>query len=139
MLDDLNPREGKSEPGRDRPRSVPSRPFADREVPRGTRRTPQTVQAWLDGDLPEAAVRRGDTARDVDFWRRIESEVDKRRRMKTPAYVQERIMQALPQATPRVITPFWRRQFAVTPTMAVAVGAAMLALGVLLTSLILSR
>jgi hypothetical protein len=97
------------------------------------------VQAWLDGDLPEAAVRRGDTARDVDFWRRIESEVDKRRRMKTPAYVQDRIMQALPQATPRVITPFWRRQFAVTPTMAVAVGAAMLALGVLLASLILSR
>ncbi len=50
MLDDLNPREGRSEPGRDRPRAVPSRPFADREVPRGTRRTPQTVQAWLDGD-----------------------------------------------------------------------------------------
>ena len=65
----------------------------------------------------EAAVRRGDTARDVDFWRRIETEVDQRRRMKTPAYVQDRIMQALPQATPRVITPFWRRQFAVTPTM----------------------
>ena len=97
MLDDLNPREGRSEPGRDRPRAVPTRPFADREVPRGTRRTPQTVQAWLDGDLPEAAVRRGDTARDVDFWRRIETEVDQRRRMKTPAYVQERIMQALPQ------------------------------------------
>jgi hypothetical protein len=53
--------------------------------------------------------------------------------------VQERIMQALPQATPRVITPFWRRQFAVTPTMAAALGAAMLALGVLLASLILSR
>ena len=50
MLDDLNPREGRSEPGRDRPRSVPSRPFADREVPRGTRRTPQTVQAWLGVD-----------------------------------------------------------------------------------------
>jgi hypothetical protein len=38
-----------------------------------------------------------------------------------------------------VITPFWRRQFAVTPTMAVAVGAAILALGVLVTALLLAR
>ena len=45
------------------------------------------VHAWLDGELPEASVRKGDTGRDVEFWKQINVEVDRRRRMHTPAYV----------------------------------------------------
>ena len=73
------------------------------------------VHAWLDGELPEASVRKGDTARDVEFWKNINVEVERRRRMQTPTYLEARIMDALPQTAPQVITPWFRREFVITP------------------------
>ena len=142
MRDDLNPQsrndapEGAptSRPASSRPAA--NRPMSDREVPTG-RRTPAAVQAWLDGDLPEAAVRRGETAKDVEFWKHLNEETDARRRMRTPAYVYDNIMNALPQTTPRVITPWWRRPFALTPAAAAAVGAGILAVGAAVTALVM--
>jgi hypothetical protein len=134
--DNLDPRERGTEPARES-RETPAPRLSDQEVPIGKHRTPQSVQAWLDGELPEAAARRGNAARDVDFWRDINAETETRRKMRTPIHVQERIMAALPQTTPRVITPWWRRQFVVTPAMALAVGTALLALGVALAAAIL--
>ena len=69
------------------------RPVADREVPLGhqeqeARVLAPAVHAWLDGDLPEASVLKGDTGRDVEFWKQINVEVDRRRRMRTPAYLE---------------------------------------------------
>ena len=57
------------------------RPLADREVPLGHQETDArvlapAVHAWLDGELPEASVRKGETARDVEFWKQINVEVE---------------------------------------------------------------
>ena len=133
MNDNLNPRESGIERGREKARQSPAPNMADREVPIGKRRTPQSVQAWLDGDLPEAAARRGAAAEDVDFWKRINEETEKRRRMRTPVHVQQRIMESLPQTTPRIITPWWRRPLAVTPATLFLVGLGLLAAGVALS------
>ncbi|HJU65072.1 MAG TPA: hypothetical protein VJ596_05310 [Gemmatimonadaceae bacterium] len=130
MLENPNPRDHQSELGREKEREAPApRPLADREVPLGKRRTPAAVQSWLDGELPEAAVRRGDMVRDVDFWRRLNVEVEERRQMRTPVHVYEQIMKSLPQTTPRIITPWWRRPFEMTPAMALLLGAGLLAAG----------
>ena len=135
MFDDLNtPEDGRpldgtrGAPG-DRARVPASRPLTDREVPIGRRTTPAVVQAWLDGEVPEAAVRRGDTARDVEFWKRITAEAERRRHLRTPTHVQEAIMAALPLTAPTAITPWYRREFVVTPGKAMAAAGALLAAG----------
>jgi hypothetical protein len=109
MLESQNPQEGadRSAAGRDAGRPANGAPLADREVPLpgseafGT--TPAAVHAWLDGEASEADARLAD-ARQVALWSRIETETAQRRRMTTPAYVQQRIMDALPQATPTMAT-----------------------------------
>ena len=134
--DDMNqPR--REETGTERGRRPRGEQLPDREVPIGHRRTPAAVQAWLDGDLPEAAVRRGDMTKDVEFWERVNEEADRRRRMRTPAHVYQQIMDALPQTTPTVITPWWRRPFALTPAAAVATGLGILAVGAAVAALVM--
>ena len=105
-------------------RSEKERPLADREVPLGqqeqdARVLSPAVHAWLDGELPEAVVRKGETGRDVEFWKQINVEVDRRRRMQTPAYLEAQIMDALPQTAPAVITKWWQREYVVTPRKAI--------------------
>ena len=73
-----------------------TRPLADREVPLGQqeqdgRVLAPAVHAWLDGELPEASVRKGDTARDVEFWKMITVEVEQRRHMRTPVNLEAQI------------------------------------------------
>jgi hypothetical protein len=134
--DDMNqPR--REETGAERSRRPRDEQVSDREVPIRHRRTPAAVHAWLDGDLPEAAVRRGDMAKDVEFWEKLNEEADQRRRMRTPAHVYQQIMDALPQNTPTVITPWWRRPFALTPAAAVAVGLGILAIGAAVTAIVM--
>ncbi len=140
MLDELNPgsarerRDGQKDvaPGRrDRDREV--RSVVEREVPIGQhedRALPAMVHAWLDGELPEAAVRQGDTARDVEFWRGITDQVERRRHLRTPEYVEAQIMSALPHHAPQMITPWFRREFVITPFTAVAVAGAIIAVAV---------
>src|ERR1700712_418368 len=106
-----------------------TRPLADREVPLGHqehegRVLAPAVHAWLDGELPEASVRKGDSARDVEFWKTISVEVDQRRRMRTPLNLEAQIMDALPQTVPQIITPWWRREFVVSPKAAMGAIAA---------------
>ena len=127
MLDDLHS-EGLGEAPRRRPDSR-SHPLIDREVPLGSPGSTlaESVQAWLDGDLPESNVRRGETSRDVEFWKRLEQDLVARRRVKTPAYLQARIMDALPQHTPQMITPFWHREFVVTPANALLAAVTLVA------------
>jgi hypothetical protein len=121
-------------------RNEASRPLADREVPLGHQEQQDgrvlapALHAWLDGEAPEASVRKGDTARDVDFWKTITVEVDQRRRMRTPAGLEARIMDAIPQSAPQIITPWHQREFVVTPKVAVAAGAALVAVGAAVTA-----
>ena len=82
-------------------RPVADRPLADREVPLpgtadASAEAVTAVQQWLDGDLSEVDARRTD-AKQVEFWNRMASETDRRRRMTTPAHVSAQIMAALPQ------------------------------------------
>ncbi len=147
MVDDLRSDDGLSgfdghhhRPAR---RSEKERPLADREVPLGhqeqdARVLSPAVHAWLDGELPEASVRKGDTARDVEFWKNINVEVERRRRMHTPAYLEAQIMDALPQTAPQVITPWWRREFVITPTAAVGGAAALIVAGAVVTAALLA-
>src|SRR3954471_24450294 len=121
-------------------RSEKERPVAaDREVPLGhqendSRVLAPAVHAWLDGELPEASVRKGDTARDVEFWKNINVEVERRRRTHTPTYLEAQIMDALPQTAPQVITPWWRREFVITPMAAVGGAAALVVVGAAVTA-----
>ena len=119
-------------------RSEKERPLADREVPLGhqeqdVRVLAPAVHAWLDGELPEASVRKGDTARDVEFWKNINVEVERRRRTHTPTYLEAQIMDALPQTAPQVITPWWRREFVITPMAAVGGAVALVVVGAVVT------
>ena len=116
--------------GRSRPTS--STAAVDREVPLARvadRELPSVVHAWLDGALPEATLRReqGDMGRDIEFWRQLNGEVERRRRLRTPTYLEARIMAALPRTVPQPIAPWWRRAFVATPAgAALAVGALVL-------------
>jgi len=124
-------------------RTEHARPLADREVQLGhqeqdTRVLAPAVHAWLDGELPEATVRRGDTARDVEFWKQVNTEAERRRRLRTPVYLEAQIMEALPQTAPALITPWWRREFVVTPMVAVATAAALVVMAAAVTAAILT-
>jgi hypothetical protein len=148
MVDDLRSEDGLGgldghhrRPAR-RPERGAERPLADREVPLGhqeqdARVLAPAVHAWLDGELPEASVRRGETARDVEFWKQINVEADRRRRVRTPVYLEAQIMEALPQTAPQVITPWWRREFVVTPSTAFGAAAALVVLAAAVTALIM--
>lgn len=130
-----NPQERQADLGRKKASEVPMAPqFADREVPLGNERMDAAVHAWLDGELPEAAVRGGDTARQVEFWQRINKEAETLRATRTPASLAEDIMRAIPQTTPTIITPWWKRPVSLTPIAVLAASAGMLALGVAIGS-----
>jgi hypothetical protein len=138
MLDDLQS-DGLGD-GRKRERRVgPERPLADREVPLGppTTSIADAVHSWLDGDLPESSVRRAEWSRDVDFWKRMNEDLERRRRMRTPAHVQGRIMEAIPQHAPQMITPWWRRELVLTPSNALVAAATLLAVAVAATATVL--
>lgn len=130
MRDNTDPMERTSGAPRARREAPAARPPADREVPIEGQ-TASTINAWLDGDVPESAVRRADTARDVDFWLRIEKEVEVRREMKTPVHVYQQIMQSLPEATPRT-TAWYERPLKVSPVLAITAAAAAVAVGIVI-------
>jgi len=111
----------------------------DREVPLGQQENDARVLApavhqWLDGELPEASVRKGATARDVEFWKNINVEVERRRRMHTPVHLEARIMESLPQTVPAIITPWYQREFVITPVAAVGAAAALVVVAAIITA-----
>ncbi len=137
MLDNLDPKEGRTDQPARKPREESgSRPIADREVPLAGRTTSAAVHAWLDGEMSENAVRHGDTAHDVEFWLRIEREVEVRREMKTPVHVYQQIMDSLPATAPQS-APWWRRRFTVSPMVALAAAAGAVAVGMAVGATIL--
>jgi hypothetical protein len=142
MFDDMRSDDGLNLDGRKRERrGDKERPLADREVPLGTsgpaaRVLSPAIHAWLDGELPEAAVRKGDLQRDVEFWKQLTAAAEQRRHLRTPAHLEQRIMAALPHSAPQLITPWWRREFVVTPSVALGVAAALIALSAAVTALV---
>jgi len=115
------------------------RPPADREVPLDRHGTlSAAVHAWLDGELAESAVRKGDTAKDVEFWQMIGQETAQMRRLRTPAHVEALIMDALPQTAPPAVTPWHRREIVTTRRTAVVSAVVIVALTAAVTALLLS-
>ena len=140
MRDNLHSSDDRSENGRPRAdRQREAAPVSDVEVPLDRRRTPAAVHAWLDGELDVAEVRRGDTKRDVEFWTRIAEQSETRRQMRTPAHLQAQIMAALPQATPAMAEPWYRRSMELAPVWALVGGAALLAAGVAIGAAVVAR
>jgi hypothetical protein len=118
----------------------PERPIADREVPLDRHaELSAAVHAWLDGELPEAAVRRGETAKDVEFWKMVGQETSRMRRVRTPPHVEALIMDALPQTAPQPITPWYRRELVVTPGVALGAAAALVVLTAAVTALLVGK
>jgi len=146
MLDNLNP--GSPRDGRDGHKSAPKhqrehevRPVIEREVPLGQhadRALASDVHAWLDGELPEAAVRKGDTMRDVEFWRSLNDQMDRTRHMRTPEYVEAQIMAALPHHAPSLITPWYRREFVISPIAAVILATAIATVAIAATAFVMA-
>jgi hypothetical protein len=136
MLDDIHSEGGLSRNGQKRPRQVEgTRPIADREVPLmqpTERRLSDAVQAWLDGDLPEAAARKVNSG-DVEFWKQLDEETARRRHMRTPAHVQARIIASIPEGVPMMIRPWYRREFVLTPATAVRAAAGLVVLASAIT------
>ena len=111
MMDNLDP----NEPRIPKTRETPvERPLADREVPLTGRAGAATLNAWLDGEVPESAARHGDMARDVDFWKRLQGELSARRAVTTPAHVQSQIMASLPALAPGAAVKWYQRPMAVS-------------------------
>jgi len=143
MFDDLhNPdhrRSSESERRRGARFDDQSRVLSDREVPLGQRDgMAPALHGWLDGELPEAAVRKGDLARHAEMWRRINREASQLRHLRTPNGVEDRIMAAVPQTVPQAITPWYQREFVVTPAVAVSAGTVLVAVGASLATLVVT-
>jgi hypothetical protein len=132
MLDNLNARDDGGDAGRERPRraSEQAQPLSDREVPLGgTTATSEMINSWLDGDTPEPVAVNAESARQVDLWRRIEEESQRRRHLVTPAHVKAQIMAALPADLPQMALPWWKKSIHVSPVVAIAAAAGLVALG----------
>ena len=138
MHNEFNAPDGRGEARPIRAHEEDVQPLADREVPLVRKGLAGDVHAWLDGELPEAALRQGGATREVEFWNRIGAEVAVRRELKTPTHVAAQIMAALPATTPSVITPWYRREMVVTPGKAVAIGVAIAATAAAVTAAIVA-
>ena len=73
---------------------TPEQPLTDREVPAVEAHTTPAIHKWLDGDpVNESQLHAAE--KEYDFWRRVEEEAGRRRRMKTPSSLPNEIMRAI--------------------------------------------
>lgn len=139
MYDELNAHSGREDTTRarapepskstaDSPRAEQSR-MADREVPIELTRTPDLVHAWLDGEVPESSLRGAEAVRHVEFWKRVDRDLETQRQMHAPVDLSERIMAALPATAPRLVSPWWHRPIEMNPLAVAAAAAGLLAIG----------
>ena len=112
-------------------------PLADREVPLPPVATMDHIHRWLDGEAPEPAGLRADQSRTVDFWRRMDEETERRRRVVTPEYVAARIMASLPETrSATIVAPWWKKDLHLSPATIVALAVGAFSLGLLAMRLI---
>jgi hypothetical protein len=128
MFDNLNAPNGREPARRDGGARQPAEPLTDREVPLSVSRTPAAVQAWLDGEAEESTLQ-GAEQRHVEFWARMNAETARRREVRTPVEVQQRIMAALPMGTPQVVSPWYRRNVTMNSAVALAAATSLVAIG----------
>ena len=134
MLNHSDARGGENTVRRDRANNAPAdtRALTDREVPLGSGQANAALHAWLDGEGSMAAAVQADR-RQVEFWNRLNADVEVRRQMKTPVHLQEAIMAALPDRAPQAaVDSWWHRPVTMTPAVALAAAAGLLVVGAML-------
>ena len=140
MLDDMNTQGNRSSGSDKAPqRAGAERQPLDREVPLSQTRTSAAIHAWLDGDMPESALRAAESPRDIEFWRKVTEETERRRAVRTPAHLEAQIMAALPvdaTATADKAT-WWSKDVTMTPSTAAVAAASLLAAGAAATVAVL--
>ena len=94
-MDNLDPREaGREETTSPRKPAGEEPNAADREVPLASAHTADAIHAWLDGEnVNESQLAAAE--KEYAFWRRVEEETGKRRRIKTPTSLPGEIMRAI--------------------------------------------
>ncbi len=93
-MDNLDPREDAATPARKTTDKTEQEPVMDREVPLASAHTPEAIHAWLDGEnVNESQLHAAE--KEYQFWRRVEEETGKRRRIKTPTSLPGEIMRAI--------------------------------------------
>jgi hypothetical protein len=93
-MDNLDPREDAAAPARKTTDKTEQEPVMDREVPLAAAHTPEAIHAWLDGEnVNESQLHAAE--KEYQFWRRVEEETGKRRRIKTPTSLPGEIMRAI--------------------------------------------
>ena len=107
----------------------------DREVPLSGTSGRALLHDWLDGEVDAIRAAESEGASKVELWTRINAESEMLRRRVTPVHVQQRIMASLPDA-PGTATSWWKQQVTMTPVSALAIGAALLAIGALVITVL---
>lgn len=98
MHDGLTPRGGDDAVRRrTTPGDAPVAP-SDREVPLPPGAEFAALHAWLDGEVDEMAVTNAQAARQREVWRRINEDTAKMRRLASPPFLEQKVMQAIAQA-----------------------------------------
>ena len=130
MHNDFHSDKGRVERARRAESENEVRPMADREVPLHPRKgMAPVIHEWLDGEVPEAAVRQAVGERELKFWRALDTDLQAKRQVRAPMSLEQAIMKALPQNTPAIITPWHLRPIEVPPVVAIGGAATLLVLG----------
>ena len=106
------------------------------------RRTPTAtpaVQAWLDGEAGRDGLASADEQETAAFWTKVNDEAEMLRRRKTPIHVQQKILSALPNEPVKPPAPAASGSISLSPTVAIALGAALVAVGAVIGVMFLAN
>ena len=111
----------------------PDNPDAGTPEKKQHRRTPPAtpaVQAWLDGEAGREGLASADEQETAAFWTKVNDEAEILRRRKTPIHVQQKILSSLPSEPAKAPARPASGSISLTPTVAIALGAFLVAIGV---------
>ena len=110
----------------------PDNPDAGAPEKKQHRRTPPAtpaVQAGLDGEASREGLASADEQETAAFWTKVNDEAEMLRRRKTPIHVQQKILSALPGEPAKAPARSGSGSISLTPAVAIALGAGLIALG----------
>lgn len=105
------------------------------------RRTPPAtpaVQAWLDGEAGREGLASAEEQETAAFWTKVNDEAELLRRRKTPIHVQQKILGSLPSEPAKPPARAGSGSVILTPTVAIALGAALVAIGAVIGALFIT-
>jgi hypothetical protein len=70
-----------------------------------------------------------EAGRIVEFWKRLDRDLEVRRHTHAPVDLAERIMEAIPATVPQAAAPWWSKPVELTPVTVAAAAAGLLTIG----------